>query len=256
MPEPTVVCVMLTKDRPEMAQRAVSAFRAQTYGRKRLLAVNNGRFALPDALLTVGSEVEIYRHNGGSPIGSLRNVANGCTACDIIAHWDDDDWSHPNRLAEQVALLQSSGAECVVYTDMLFWDTRFGHFCGAWLYTNPAPVFSLGSSMLYWRSAWEARPFDDINHGEDGRFMRKIKTVGVSSFPALPDCMIPQKVGGKAYLADPLRAFMDDPHLDLNSRMVCGIHGGNSSPYRPENSPNSYRRTPEWDDYCRKMMQL
>lgn len=244
MREPTVCCAMLTRDRPAMAARAVKSFRRQTYERKRLLILDTGG---PGASFDCNHEiVHAWRSQfSGHSIGALRNKANDLTlGCDIIAHWDDDDWSHPNRLAEQVALLQSSGAECVVYQDMLFWDTRgtmIPHVSGAktrqpgldraWLYTNPVPIYSLGSSMLYWRSAWEKTPFDDINHGEDGRFMGKVKTVGVSSV-----------LGTVARYAEP--------------RMVCGIHGGNSSPYRPESAPNSYRRVPEWDSYCAERMRL
>jgi hypothetical protein len=41
MSEPTVCCIMLTKDRPALAARAVRCFRQQTYERKRLLIVNS-----------------------------------------------------------------------------------------------------------------------------------------------------------------------------------------------------------------------
>ena len=254
--EPVVCAVMLTRDRPAMAARAVESFRRQTYERKRLLVYNQNTAVeyghIPSSIKLGDGVFDIPAGYRGYTIGRARNEANQHADYDIIAHWDDDDWSHPDRLAEQVALLQSSGADCVCYTDMLFWDTRKyvaklerrqiigdqegdsveGYVNEAWLYTNPAPVYSLGSSMLYWRKAWERTPFDDIHHGEDERWMLKVKTVGMSSLFRASD-MLPQE-----------------------PRMVCGIHGGNSSPYRPESAPNSYRRVPEFDAYCSRVMSL
>ena len=56
---------------------------------------------------------------------TLRSAREG-HAADILVHLDDDDYSHPNRIAEQVVLLQSSGADCVGYREMLFWQNRSG----------------------------------------------------------------------------------------------------------------------------------
>ena len=40
--EPLVCAILLTRDRPAMAARAVAAFRAQTYARKRLVMWDSG----------------------------------------------------------------------------------------------------------------------------------------------------------------------------------------------------------------------
>ncbi len=115
MNAPTVCAVMLANGRPEMVKRAVACWHNQNYaGEKRIL---------------------IYNNNGDKPICTLRNLANAQTDADIIIHWDSDDWSHPNRIAEQVALLQASGAECVGYGQMLFYSTV--RFCDC--YKSPGP---------------------------------------------------------------------------------------------------------------------
>jgi hypothetical protein len=180
-------------------------------------------------------------------IGAMRNYANSLlTDCDIVCHWDDDDWSHENRIAEEVALLQATGADCVGYNEMLFWDQRPGQQNGidalsaAWLYSNPNPRYALGTSLCYWRRAWEARPFQDINHGEDTEWLKGVWCHAVSTF----DLMKPAG-------ADP--------------RMIARIHAGNSSSgYDPAEmarhnvlpaSERQWSRVPAWDRVCREVME-
>ena len=76
-----VGCVMLMSPGREAFQhQAVQCFDSQTYtGRLRLLT-------LPA--------------DPARTIGAMRNYANSLlTDCDIVCHWDDDDWSHSNRPA-------------------------------------------------------------------------------------------------------------------------------------------------------------
>lgn len=252
---PTVCCVLLTRDRPAMAARAVASFRAQTYERKKMIVIDTS----PAPIDINGPHVTIL-HNPLTrdfTIGELRNTAASYAAKrlaeqpDIIAHWDDDDWSHPNRLAEQVALLQC-GADLVGYNDCLFWDTRMDHvyfggnyhfLCAAWLYRNPIPSYVLGTSMMYWRRTWEAHPFDAVSHGEDERFRLKCgKVVGVSSLGTIDD---------DTHILTPAEF-----RAAQAPKMVCSIHGANTSPFDPARSPAMCRRVPQWDAYCARVMAL
>lgn len=249
MTEPLVCAVMLTRDRPAMARRAVESFRAQTYERKRLMVVCSGSF----------SELESERHapvewwlnyRGGRSIGALRNLAAETSPeGDVFVHWDDDDWSHPNRIAEQVALLQSSGADAVGYREMLFWDTRG---CGpdgwrpevihqprAWLFTHPSPSYVLGTSLCYWRKTWERKPFPDVSKGEDYQWIQgmnvKSETFGLDINPQ-----------GQPLVEPP---------------MIASIHGSNSCNTTDPaaeiaRGSQQWKRVPEWDVYCREAMKL
>jgi hypothetical protein len=229
---------MLVNGRPEMVQRAVRSFEVQSYRDASLLVLDSGK-----QQVRIGrqlSDIHKYGHDVlvkyiGGPlhkhtIGTLRNLANGLTRADILCHWDSDDWSHPRRIEEQVALLQSSGKQCVGYRDMLFWDTRPGAFCGAYVYRNDHPAYVIGSSMMYWRTAWEACPFDDAPH-EDQRWWLKNKSQCAAVGSIYPDCQ---------------------------PRMICAIHGGNTSAaYSPEKmKSDQWRRAPEWDAHCGKVMEL
>ena len=139
--QPTVCAIMLTADRPEYARKAVENFRAQTYPGKRLYIFDSGSVPCVESLPDGYPEMLITYHNSHTrrpphrTIGELRNDALEWISrdgADILIHWDDDDYSHPNRIAEQVALLQSSGADAVGYREMLFWR----HHCDTKLLTD------------------------------------------------------------------------------------------------------------------------
>ncbi len=261
MSDPTVACIMLTRDRPEYARRAVECFRAQTYANKRLLVVNSGEGPLFNEHGPYLLEPCFIGADALS-IGELRNL--GCkSACecdppfkpDIFVHWDDDDWSHPNRIAEQVALLQSSGADCVGYREVLFWRTgrpEGVHTLGldrwqtqpcteeSYLYTNNDPRYCVGSSFCYWRKAWEERPFEDVMREEDGRWLKGVHSVGITALRAPNGIQV-----GSAF-------------DDFKPRMICRVHAGNARHYPldelVQTCPSSWRRVPEWDAHCREVM--
>jgi hypothetical protein len=268
-----------------MTRQAVEAFRAQTYPDKRLLIWDTGS----DNSATNESSQEGYcegfidahRRGDGAKVGELRNRANGMSGTilpksDIICHWDSDDWSHPNRIAEQVALLQSSGAECVGYNEMLFWretpqviKDQYAEVLRryptdpnvpipqhlrlrdseAWLYTNRSATWALGTSLCYWRRTWERAPFSNTYGigADDTDWFNRVKCFAVPSI-------------------NPISAWLDSdlPRPWWKSgaagqpRMVARIHAGNAgnSAYWPAEmakAPHHWRRVPEWDGYCRKV---
>jgi len=251
MNQPMVVCVCLTKDRPEMLRRAVACFKAQTYPRKRMLIWDTSHELERSHQVASGDVVHVFTDpRSGASIGALRNDANSFWAeYDLIAHFDDDDLSHSRRLEEQVQLLQKNSADVVGYSDMLFWreprvsagDTSGCALCGtmpcvcdgeAWLYLGPQKA--LGTSLLYRRQAWERTPFPDqprpgFATGEESTWLKSQLLVTESSFVTA-----------------------------RHPRMIASIHGGNTSgSYKLIGSaPESWRRVPEFDDYCRERMNL
>ena len=234
-----------------MAARAVRAFREQTYQNKRLYVLdtgneNAGYFLDDDDVSHRWADISLQTWS----IGRLRNEAchNNADA-DIFIHWDDDDWSHPSRIAEQVAHLQLSGADVVGYDELLFWDGRIvGRIASeavritengieadvnvtngeAWIYRNK--LAKAGTSFCYKRSFWESRFCHDLPRpergacGEDWAFAAGAGIARVSG------------VG-------------DEP------RIIASIHGGNTSAYEIVEGAN-WHRAPEFDDYCRERMKL
>lgn len=262
--DPTVCAILLTRDRPAMAKRAVESFRRQTYANKRLLILDTG--AQPCDQPSEGNlitHIWHYHSSTGQPckatIGSLRNTAaDFCLEDDVLCHWDDDDWSHPNRIAEQVALLQASGADAVGYSDLLFWDTR-EHSRSlrvpnnkAWLYTRPSKTCVPGTSLMYKRSTWERKPFPHLPEhgnpqsiGEDVAWQAGLKVAAVSSVNVL-EARNPKGHGAL------------DPNLDTSPRMFASVHGSNTMAfgYSHIGSLEEYRRVECWDNYCAERMKL
>src|SRR5580658_7482615 len=251
MNEPLVCAVMLTKDRPEMLRRAVQSFRAQTYPNKRLLIYDTGKEQ--DSIAELYGNETHFRcfwnaHRGMLSIGALRNEASGHADDmpndpEILINWDDDDWSHPNRISEQVAHLQASGADVVGYNELLFRrrvqvpnvePDLFEY--EVWLYRNRNARAE--TSFCYWRKTWERKPFPDgPKKGPTGEYS-----------------------GGEGYQwcqglkVETVSAMCDEP------RLVASIHGANTMSYDIEGmiarGSDNWKRVPAWDAYCVERMKL
>ena len=271
MPEPTVCAVMLTADRPELARRAVECFRRQAYPAKRLLVYDTGAEDvemdwLGDEDDSRHQDIEVLEsagvdhHGERKTIGYLRNRANAAAAerdARILIHWDDDDWSHPNRMAEQVELLQSSGADAVGYNELLFcYSSEIGRLDlqrtgEAWIYTGSI----LGTSLCYWRKTWErvpfrsqrANPMHDKGVGEDHDFLLDLHAAGMKS------------VGVSGFGHDEPTVKLSCQGTDFGPRMIARIHGSNTSnAYNPADMAREtqhWKRVPEWDQFCRRTME-
>lgn len=235
---PSVTAIMLYADRPQFLDGSVSCFRAQTYPNKRLLILDNGRRWIRETISAFDeTDISMFPVHGGNgvTIGALRNMANELSESEILIHLDVDDWSHPERITEQVALLQSSGASAVGYRELLFWDQRPGHFCGAWLFRSGNTQYCCGTSLCYWREIWQQRPFPATSYGEETEWLRGVKAHTVPSWGE-----------------------------DGTPRMIARIHGGNTShqfgsydsKMMEANAKDGreWSRAPEWDEHCRRIM--
>jgi Glycosyl transferase family 2 len=248
--DPLVACVCLVKGRPEMVKRAVASFCGQTYERKALLLwltdEGSGSSALISGLTKLHPCIlAVMNRDRGLTIGALRNEAAAWlmewqNGPDIIAHWDSDDWSHPERLTEQVTWLQSSGAQVVGYNECLFWQEQEQQ---AFLYTRTNPRIAVGTSLLYWAGVWKQNHFPDLptpgqpwSLSEDCSWMQQpqINLKSVSSIRA-----------GEVAITAP--------------RMIASIHGANTyaEHYRAMVKQGAdLKRVPQWDHYCMEMMKL
>jgi len=178
MDEPLVCCI-LPYHTTQFYEQAIECFNQQTYSNRILFFLNT-------------SEIK-------KPVGAIRNqLVEQTPAGSVIAHFDHDDWSCPTRLEEQVALLQSSGASIVGYCDMPFYNVQTQRVT---FYRQPNPRYALGTSLMYWRSAWERHPFIEVAGDEDSKFEQAVGFDKVHTQSTLP-----------------------------GPRMVARIHPGNTSP--------------------------
>lgn len=127
---------------------AIACFEAQTYERKRMIVV---------------TDLAELPHLGS--IGDKRNAAClQATDAEFICHFDDDDFSAPGRIADQVNRLLESGKAVTGYHSMKFTDGD------KWWKNTNRPNWAFDASLCYRRSFWEAHRFDSINDGLEASF--------------------------------------------------------------------------------------
>jgi O-antigen biosynthesis protein len=98
-------------------------------------------------------------------IGEKRNVGCGFATGEVICHWDDDDWSEPKRLEDQITRLVVTNAAVTGYHSMRFTDGS------KWWKYEGQKVYALGTSLCYRKAWWERHQFPAKNVGEDNAFV-------------------------------------------------------------------------------------
>jgi glycosyltransferase involved in cell wall biosynthesis len=167
-----VTCVCITRNRRTWIPKMLACFEAQSYERRELLVISEGE-GLFD-LLPESQRTQVVHIQREPPfqVGVKRNFANDLAHGEFIAHWDDDDYSAPGRLADQVSRLQDTGLAVTGYRSLRFTDGG-----RSWMYTG-APGFVLGTSLCYRRSWWAEHPFNAKQIGEDTSFVACAQSLG------------------------------------------------------------------------------
>lgn len=169
---PLVTCVCpTTRKRRDWLRQAIRYFQFQTFGTgelELLIAAESGDLDLSVIPADPRIRVVLYETAHRIPLGAKRNFA--CSqAGDLIAQWDDDDYSAPGRLADQVPRLLASGKAATAYTRMKFtdgvrwWDAALG---------------PINSSLVFRKSWWERHRFPEIQVASDIPFLDALVDAG------------------------------------------------------------------------------
>jgi glycosyltransferase involved in cell wall biosynthesis len=132
---PLISCLMISYDRLSLAKEAILSFAAQTYPEKELVVVSDGearfRRALERYTAALGLERVRFVHAGPRrlTLGGLRNISLEAAAGEILCQWDDDDYSHPERLRLQAEELVRNDAGACFFTDHLQFIAEQGALC-------------------------------------------------------------------------------------------------------------------------------
>ena len=161
--DPWVTAIMPTRGRADLLPAAIDCFLSQTYAHRNLIILDDDHDT-PD-WENDAHGIEHHRLGTVYGIGFKRNVACSRARGEIIMHWDDDDWSHPGRMADQVELMIESGMPVVGYHSMPFTDGR------SWWMYDGGPGRAIGTSLAYLRDYWMHHPFPDVRTGEDIAFV-------------------------------------------------------------------------------------
>jgi glycosyltransferase involved in cell wall biosynthesis len=185
---PLISCLMVTYDRVLLAKRAIRAFAKQTWPNRELVVVSAGSARFRRALAVEAADagiaemVRFVAADAGSTLGALRNVALDNARGELVCQWDDDDYSHPERLATQAAYLLRLNADACCLTDHLqyiedrraaFWVdwTDGGRLSGTASYL-PGSLMMRAPRLRYPESGVHA------NSGEDSVFIDQLAATG------------------------------------------------------------------------------
>ena len=121
---PLVSVIIPTRDRPELAARAVRSALAQTYPDKEIVVVDDGS-AVPLVLpseLADDERVQTVRLDTPSGAGRARNEGVQASHGALLAFLDDDDRWRPAKLERQVQVLSADGEAAAVESGYELWD--------------------------------------------------------------------------------------------------------------------------------------
>jgi len=188
-----VSAIMPTRGRPEMSRRSLDCWRAQTWKEKELIILDDAEDPSFPAGVTEPGVRYLRSAIGRLSIGMKRNDSVAIAKGEMVVHFDSDDIYAPERMADQVQRLMTSGKAVTNYRNIKFTDGS-----NWWLNTNWPGGY--GASLCYRRDWWAKHPFPDTSDSEDWHFV------------------------SEAMRAD---AFVAG---DAGDRMVATIHPGNTSP--------------------------
>lgn len=202
---PSIDVLVPTYGRPEYHERLYRIFAAQQYdGELNLWVYDDSPKRSPFFTWLEDWRVHYLWVPARMSIGAKRNHLTHWSRGDVLAAFDDDDYYAPTYLQEMVDRLILTRADLV---KLAVWDavSAFDHSRWRWdtrvsggtcysVSGAAAPVkivncpldeearraalLGYGFSYVYTRAAAERVPFEDINHGEDLAFIRRLGDVG------------------------------------------------------------------------------
>jgi glycosyltransferase involved in cell wall biosynthesis len=161
-----VSCIMPTRNRAAFLKSAIDCFLKQDYPNKELIILGDN-----DEIHSIelcSSWPVRYVIDERKPIGPKRNACCELAQGEIICHYDDDDWSAPDRIAFQVEELQKTGKPVTGFATLYFWDTVAKV---SRRYRSSVNGYVCGTTLCYLKSFWETHKFKDVDHGEDNDFV-------------------------------------------------------------------------------------
>ncbi|MGC2781673.1 MAG: class I SAM-dependent methyltransferase [Bradyrhizobium sp.] len=142
---------------------------AQDYPDRELIILDDGEDGVAD-LVPDDARIRYVREARRRLVGAKRNTLCELAQGGIIVHWDDDDWSAPQRLRLQVETLTRAGADACGLARVLFLSED-GRAAWEYSYPNGGTPWVYGASLCYTKDFWRRNRFPDIGMGEDTRFV-------------------------------------------------------------------------------------
>jgi glycosyltransferase involved in cell wall biosynthesis len=175
MPE-LVSCLMVTRNRRELAQRAIDCFAAQSWPDRELVIVDDGdEDYTPMVWPYVAGGLRIHYHRiaqrDGVRLGALRNLSIDAARGEWCLQWDDDEWYHPDRISRQMAARIGAGV-ALKYTLIDVPTPTLGNL----VFRADTGIATPGT-ILFRR---DAARYQNLPRNEDGLFMREVRRSGLT----------------------------------------------------------------------------
>jgi glycosyltransferase involved in cell wall biosynthesis len=143
----------------------LECFFSQTYPARHLLIVVEKGEGIEDLIPPI-SQIAIVYAPSGLTLGAKRNYCCEAAPGEFIAHFDDDDWSAPERLSDQMRILDQNPKRSVTgYRHMKFTDGK------SWWRYNGSAYHALGTSLLYRKEWWRHNQYPPIPIASDNSFV-------------------------------------------------------------------------------------
>ena len=192
--QPLVSCLMVTMPvaiRLPMLRRSLAAYCAQTYANRELVIVVDTADAA--AAEPIRAEVAALGHGdirivlpeAKLSLGALRNLSWSAARGAVICQWDDDDLTHPDRLAAQLAALRGSGKPACYLQEFVQFFPGVRRLYKVNFRVSPDQV-AVNTLMCLRDLAVRYPETGEVSaRGEDAALMAQIRDAG--GYHALPD---------------------------------------------------------------------
>ena len=170
-----VSCLMVTRNRLDLARQAARCFAEQTWCNKELVIVDDGDqdyTPLVDELRAGGHAVRYHRIAAHPEVrlGGLRNLSLDLAGGEWCVQWDDDDWYHPDRIATQMAARGAATGVALQWTLVHVESPTLGMLA----YRADTGIATPGT-ILHRR---DAARYPNLARAEDGVFLRDVRRAG------------------------------------------------------------------------------
>jgi len=145
----------------------------QDWPDKELVVVDDGSDRVEDLVMRLVPHAIYVNLAEKQLIGTKRNLACELANGEIICHFDDDDWSAPGRIRDQVTRLVESDKQMTGYHSITFWNGT-----KAYRYVSYTPQYAVGTTMCYRKNFWHAHRFPSKDYAEDNALVYKARDDG------------------------------------------------------------------------------
>jgi glycosyltransferase involved in cell wall biosynthesis len=193
----------------------VACFLAQTCTDSELLVVDDGTESA-EPFIAAHPRVR-YVRLPGPPLstGMKRNACCELAQGEFVLHADNDDWSAPTRIANQVEKLKASDKAVLTYYRIPYWDMTEKQ---AYIYNSenrePLWEWAHGATLCYRKSFWEEHPFEDKRRMEDVYFIKAAGRADMLASTDGRDQIVLRAHSGNTY-APPLHRMLKTESSDL-----------------------------------------